>query len=215
MRARWMAPLVAAVLTVAAAGCGKSEQEKQAEEAAAQLEAAAKDMEAGAEEFAKGLEAMAKGLAGEDGAATVEPVSFKELQVALPDLPGWEKGKPTGERMTSPVAFSQTEVSYRKGDAEIELRIVDSGLQQLLLAPYTMFLTAGYEKETESGYEKSTKVKDHPGWEKWDADRRRGEVNAVVAKRFLVQAEGSNLENIQELQDAIGRTDFAKLAALE
>jgi hypothetical protein len=210
-----MAPLVAAVLAVAAAGCGKSEQEKQAEEAAAQLEAAAKDMEAGAEEFAKGLEAMAKGIAGEGGGATVEPVSFRELQVALPDLPGWEKGTPTGERMTSPVAFSQTEVRYRKGDAEIELRIVDSGFQQLLLAPYTMFLTAGYEKETESGYEKSTTVNEHPGWEKWDVESRRGEVNAVVAKRFLVQAEGSNLETIQELQDAVGRTDFAKLAALE
>ncbi|HEX7087273.1 MAG TPA: hypothetical protein VF198_12985 [Vicinamibacterales bacterium] len=213
MRARWMAPALVAALMVATTACGKSEQEKKAEEAAAQLEAAAKDMEAGAAEFAKGLEAMAKGLAGEG--ETVEPVSFKELQAALPDLPGWEKGKPTGERMTSPVPYSQTEVRYTNGDTAIEVRIVDSGFQQLLLAPYTMFLTAGYEKETESGYEKSTRIGGHPGWEKWDADDRRGEVNAVVGKRFLVQAEGSNLTDIKVLQDAIAQIDFAKLASLQ
>jgi len=29
-----------------------------------------------------------------------------------------------------------------------------------------MFLTAGYEKETERGYEKAVKVGEFPGWEK-------------------------------------------------
>lgn len=211
MRVRWMAPALAA-LAVVAAGCGKSEQERQAEKAAAQLEEAARNMEAGAAEFARGLEAMAKGLAG--GGETVEPVSFKELQAALPELPGWEMSRPTGEKMTSPVAFSQTEVRYTKDDSVIDVRIIDSGFQQLLLAPYAMFLTAGYEKETESGYEKSTKVGEHPGWEKWEAEDRRGEVNAVVGKRFLVQAEGSNLSDISVLRDAVARIDFAKLASL-
>ena len=226
MRRRWMAPALALALASAAA-CGKAEEERQveaaalhAEDAAAPLEAAGEQAEANADETAKGLEAMAEGLAGAAGALandgkTVDPVGFKELQALFPEIPGWERGKPTGERTTAPVAFSQAEVRYTNGDAEIELKIVDSGFQQLLLAPYTVFLTAGYERATESGYEKSTRVNRAPGWEKWDAASRQGEVNAVVGKRYLVQAQGSNVANIKVLQDAIARTDFKKLAELK
>ena len=59
------------------------------------------------------------------------------------------------------------------------MKIMDSGLNQLLMMPYSMFLTAGYEKETSDGYEKSTQVAGHPGWEKWDTSSKRGEVNAA------------------------------------
>ena len=225
MERRWVAPALALALATAAA-CGQTEERQveaaasQAQDAAAQLEAAGDQAEANANEAAKGLEAMAEGLAGAAGAfanegKAVEPVGFKELQALFPEIPGWKRGKPTGERMTAPVAFSQAEVRYTNGDGEIELKIVDSGFQQLLLAPYTVFLTAGYARETESGYEKSTRVNSAPGWEKWDAASRQGEVNAVVGKRYLVQAQGSNVANIKVLQDAIARTDFKKLAALK
>ncbi|MBK5298026.1 MAG: hypothetical protein JJE40_12780, partial [Vicinamibacteria bacterium] len=163
---------------------------------------------------------MAKGLAGAAGAVgtdgkPVDPVNFRDLQALFPDLPGWEKGKPTGEKMTAPMAFSQAEVRYTKGRSRIDLKIVDSGFHQLLLAPYTMFLTSGYERETENGYEKSTKVGNEPGWEKWNTVRKSGEVNAFVGKRFLVQAEGRDVQDITVLHDAIGKTDLAKLAAMK
>lgn len=226
MRATWIAPMLAVALVTTAA-CGKSEEQKQAEaaaeqarQAAAEIDKAGKQAEANANDMAKGLEAMAQGLAGAanamgSDAKPVDPVSFKELQVLFPELSGWEKGKATGERMTSPVAYSQAEVRYTKGDSSIELKIVDSGFHQLLLAPYTMFLTAGYEKETESGYEKSTKVNAEPGWEKWDNDAKHGELNAVVGKRFLVTAEGSNIEDVKVLQDALAKTNLAKLSTLK
>jgi hypothetical protein len=229
MRATCCAALAVALMATAA--CGKSEERKQAEAAAEQVKEAAakfddaakqaaKQGEAGSAEIANGLEAMAKGLAGAASAVDadgkpVDPVNFRQLQALFPDLPGWEKGKPTGEKMTSPVAFSQAEVRYTKGDSRIELKIVDSGFHPLLLAPYTVFLTSGYERETQNGYEKSTKVGDEPGWEKWNTVRKSGEVNAVVGKRFLVQAEGRSVEDIKVLHDAIDRTDLAKLAALK
>lgn len=59
--------------------------------------------------------------------------------------------KPKGERMTAPVAFSQTETRYRTGDAQIEVKIVDSAFQQMLVAPWAMFLAAGYEKKPTTG----------------------------------------------------------------
>ena len=229
MRATWCAAL--AVALVAGAACGKSEEQKQADaaaqqvkEAAAKYDAAAKEAakqgEAGGAEIAKGLEAMAKGLASAASAVDangkpVEPVNFRALQALFPDLPGWQKGKPTGEKMTAPVAFSQADVRYTKGASRIEMKIVDSGFHQLLLAPYTMFLTTGYERQTENGYEKSATVGNEPGWEKWNTVRKSGEVNAVVGKRFLVQAEGRGVEDIKVLHDAIGKTDLVKLAAMK
>jgi hypothetical protein len=209
---------VAALLGVGA--CGKSDQ-KQLEEAAKQAEQTAKTAEQasqqaakGLEQMAKGLEAMASGAAGGDQKA-VDPVSFKEMQALFPEMDGWTKEKPTGERMTSPFAYSQAQVRYTKGESNLELKIVDSGFNQLLLTPYAMFLQAGYEKETENGYEKSVQVKNQPGWEKWNTEGKDGELNAVVGKRFLVTIEGNQIEDAKVLHEVADKIDMNKLAALK
>jgi hypothetical protein len=94
------------------------------------------------------------------------------------------------------------------------MKMVDSGLNQLLLAPYTMFLTAGYEKETANGFEKSTKVNGQPGWEKWNSASRQGELNALVNKRFVVSIEGRRIDANDVLQGFADKIDMGKLAAL-
>ena len=214
----WVTGLVLAIVIT---GCGKSADEKKAEEAAQQAEETAKTAEKAAEEAAKGLEQMARGLeAAVSGRASgdekpVDPVSFRELQTLFPEVDGWTKGKPIGERMSSPFPFSQAEVTYTKGDARVELKMVDSGFNQLLLTPYAMFLQAGYEKETAEGYEKSTPVNGQPGWEKWNAEGKDGELNAVVGKRFLVTIEGDQIDDTKVLHDIAGKIDMEKLAALK
>ena len=217
-RFAWMTLVVAALTS---AGCGNAEQ-KQAEELAAKAEAAAKVAESGAQQAAKGIEQMAKGLEAmaSSGAAAmnttpVDPVSFRDLQTFFPDIDGWEKAKPTGERMTMPFAFSQAEVRYTKGTARVELKIVDSGFNQMFLAPYAMMMQSGYEKETERGYEKSTTVAGQPGWEKWNTEGKDGELNAFVGKRFLLTVEGRNVDDIKALHEIAGRVDVGKLAALK
>ncbi|HMF59746.1 MAG TPA: hypothetical protein VK595_05220 [Vicinamibacterales bacterium] len=212
------AGILAIAALVAAGACGKSTEEKKEEQ---KEERAAKTAEAGAAEAAKGLEQMAKGLQAMAGGAaagnaqSVDPVSFRDMQALFPDFDGWEKGKPTGERMSSPFKFSQAEVRYTKGDSRLELKMVDSGFNQLLLTPYAMFLTAGYEKETSDGYEKSTKVNGQPGWEKWDSSGKDGELNALVGKRFLVQIEGRGIEDTKLLHELAGKIDMAKLSTLK
>jgi hypothetical protein len=162
---------------------------------------------------------MAKGLAGAAGGDAdvkpVDPVSFRELQTVMPDVPGWEKDKPTGERMTSPFSYSQATVTYHKGDAEIEQKIVDSGFNQLLFAPFSMMMAADYEKETQDGFERSVKIGDFPGWEKWDSGTKNGELSLVVNKRFLVQLEGHGVDDVKALRDVLDKTDLTKLAALK
>jgi hypothetical protein len=117
--------------------------------------------------------------------------------------------------MTAPVAFSEASVTYRQGDASIDAKIVDSGFNQILMAPFTMFLSAGYEKETEDGYEKSVKVGEHPGWERWNSQGKDGELNAVVAKRFLLTLEGNGIQSTKVLYDLAQATDLAKLAGMK
>lgn len=217
--------LLAIVLTV---GCGKSEEQKAAEKAAEDAKAAAEAIQKaadsaaaagaaaeGAAGFAKALEGMAGAMAGKgpDGKA-VEPISFRELQAALPDVSGWTRGEVQGERMTSPIPFSQSEVQYTKGESQINVKIVDSAFNQILVAPWAMFLTAGYERESTDGYEKSVTVAGHPGFEKWNSQSKDGEVNLVVAKRFLVTIDGTNIDDTKTLLEFASRVDAAKLASL-
>ena len=197
--------VVTLALTLAAVGCHR-EEHKQAEDAAQQ---AAKAIE----QAANGLEGMAAGASGDVKA--VEPVSFRDLQTLFPDIDGWEKAKPTGERMTAPFPFSQAEVRYKKDDSRLEIKIMDSGFNQLLFTPYAMFMQAGYEKETSNGYEKSTTVGGQPGWEKWNTEGKDGQVNAFVGKRYILSVEGRNVEDIKVLHDVVGKIDLGKLAAMK
>jgi len=224
-------------------GCGPSEAERRAEEAKKQAEQAAaeaekattaaseaaakagsdmakgvEDLAKGAEGFAKAMEGMAGAMAGAataaNGGKAVDPVSFRDLQPLLPSVSGWTMNKPRGERMTSPVAFSQTEATYSNGNQRVDVKIVDSGFHQILLAPWTMFLARGYERETDSGYEKSVELNGNPGFEKWDSDDKSGELNLVVAKRFLVTVEGDRITDAKVLHEFMSKLDTAKLAGL-
>ncbi|MGE5244885.1 MAG: hypothetical protein ACM3SQ_11715 [Betaproteobacteria bacterium] len=224
------------IVSAAAAGaCSKSPADKtadqlqkgadsmqkgadQMEKSADSMQKGADSMQKGANSMAKGLEDMAKGLGaltGNPDQKPVDPVSFRDLETVMPDLPGWERGKPTGERMTSPVSYSQATVTYTKGNARIEHKVMDSALNQLLVAPFTMFLTAGYEKETDEGYEKSVKVGEYPGWEKWNSSDKDGELNAVVNGRFIVQIQGHGIDDPKVLHDLMEKTDLKKLASLK
>ncbi len=159
---------------------------------------------------------MAGALAGKgaDG-KPVEPVSFRELQGIFVQFDGWEMGKPTGEKISVPFAYSQAKVKYRKENQEIEVSVTDSGFNQLMLAPFSLFLTSGYEKETEHGYERSAKVAGYPGWEEWNSSRKDGEVNAVVNKRFIVKFEGDGVEDTKVLHQLAEASNLSKLASLK
>lgn len=220
MTRNWYLALALAA-ACALAACGQSNDGKAAEplqKASEDVQKSADSMQKGAEDMTKGLEAMAKGLAGAAGDAgvkPVDPVSFRDLQTVMPEVSGWDREKPTGERMTSPFSYSQASVTYRKGDAEIEQKIMDSGFNQLLFTPFSMLMTAGYEKETQDGFERSVNIDGNPGWEKWDSGSKNGELSIVVNKRFLVQLDGHGIDDIKTLREVLDKTDVKKLASLQ
>ncbi|MDO8835722.1 MAG: hypothetical protein Q7V01_08995 [Vicinamibacterales bacterium] len=173
---------------------------------------------AGAAEFARGMEQLGQAMQGlsqtTDG-QTYTPVSFRELHALLPEISGWEKGKPQGEMMTSPVKFSQSEVTYTKGDARIEVKIVDTAMSALMTMPYRMFMATGYMKETDSGYEKATTFSGNPGWMKWDGDSKHAEAGLIVGSRFLVTVEGNDVDDVKAVETIVSKLDLGKLASLK
>ena len=219
-----------ALVACSIAACGSSEKQKAADDlqksseqmakAADQMSKGTDAASQGAQDMAKGFAAMANGLAaaaggGADGVKPVDPVSFRELQTVMPEVSGWERKNPTGERMTAPFNFSQASVTYTKGDARIEQKIMDSGYNQMLFAPFSMFMVAGYEKETQDGFERSVNVGGNPGFEKWDKGTKNGELTVVVNKRFLVQVEGHDIADEKVLHTVLDQTDLKKLSGLK
>jgi hypothetical protein len=219
---KMLSAIVIAVMFTAA--CGKSEEQKQAEKAAEDLKKAAEALgqaaaqtgtaaaTTGMSEAAKAMQSVAAAMGGGDG-KPVDPVSFQTLQTHLPKVSGWEMEEPEGERMTMPIAFSQVETNYRKGEARIEAKIVDTGFAQMLIAPWSMMLASGYSRESSSGYEKATTVSGNPAIEKWDKSSKNGELNVLVGKRFMVTLEGRDLADMKQLQDFATNFDFGAIAA--
>jgi hypothetical protein len=221
--------ILASVLSLTLAACGKSEEQKAAEKAAEDVkqaaeaiaDAAAKTGTAAAAQattdVAKAMQGMAAalGAAGSPDGKPVDPIAFQTLQTHLPTVDGWERGEVEGERMTMPVPFSQVETQFRKGESRIDVKIVDTGFAQMLIAPWSMMLAAGYSRESTNGYEKATTVSGNPAIEKWDARQKRGELNVLVGKRYMVSFEGRRLDDIKDVQAFASATDFGKIAALK
>lgn len=219
---------VAVIVAMTFVACGKSQAQKDAEAAAEGAKKAAEAMAkasegaaaggaAGAADLGKALGGMAaalSGAAGGDG-KVVEPIAFQTLQTALPKVSGWQMEEPEGERMTSPVPFSQTEAKYKKGDSSIDVKVVDTGFAQLLVAPWSMMMAMGYSKESSNGFEKATTIGGNPGFEKWQKQSKNGELNIFVGKRFLVTIEGDEINDTKVLHDFASQMDFGKLAAMK
>ena len=217
--------ILAVVAVVALSACGKSEQQKQAEQAAEDLKKAAETMAKaaetqgtaaaaqGANDMAKAMQSMATAMSGGGDGKAIEPVAFQTLQSHLPKVSGWEMDEPEGERMTMPVPFSQVETQYKKGETRIEAKIVDTGFAQLLMAPWSMMMAAGYSRESSSGYEKSTSVSGNPAIEKWNKSSKNGELDVLVGKRFMLSLEGHDLNDIKQLQDFASNFNLSAIAA--
>ena len=108
--------------------------------------------------------------------------------------------------------FSQVETAYKKGDARINAKIVDTGFAQMLIAPWSMMLASGYSRESSSGYEKATTVSGNPAIEKWDKSSKNGELDVLVGKRFMVTIEGHDIDDMKQLQDFASNFNFGAIA---
>jgi X-X-X-Leu-X-X-Gly heptad repeat protein len=217
--------MIAGLVIAAAVGCGKSAEQQKAEEASKKIEEGAKAMQQGADQMAKsaqdssnqmaqGLQQMAQGFQ-QMAQGSTKAVDYEQLKNLLPDVDGWTRSDAKGEQLSMPVSYSRGEARYQKDESRISLEITDSAMNQLLLAPFSMFLSSGYSERSDDGFKRAAKVGGMPGLEEWNANSKHAEVTAVVGNRFIVAAKGDDVPSLDPVRKVVESVNFSKLAALK
>lgn len=160
------------------------------------------------------------GLAASLGAQQQKAVNFKQLQEFLPkiDLPGYTKGKPTGQS-SSAMGMSSSEASlkYVKDEETVEVNISDVTGVPMALAGLALMGATEFENQTENGYEKSVKIQGFPGTEKAETgESKSAEIQIIVGNRFIVRVSGSGMSDaalLRKLLDSMNLAGLAKLTA--
>jgi hypothetical protein len=147
--------------------------------------------------------------------SSAKAVDYESLKALLPEMDGWTRTDPKGEQVSMPVSHSRAEAHYRRDASEIELEISDTALNQLLLAPISMFLQSGYAERSDDGFTRARKIANQPGFEEWNAASHHAEVTAVAGGRFVVRATGDGVASIDPVRALVESVDMAKLVALK
>ena len=203
------------LIIVLMVACGKSEEQKEAEEMAEKMEEAASEMEESADDMAEAMKKMGEAMSGGE---EVEAVDFRELKKLLPEeLPGKKMVDASGEKTSSfGMNVSKAEAEYSSGNGEsINIEILDMGSMKGITAFTSLAWTmAEFDRETESGYERTTTYNDYKAFEEYNNDTKRGEIQLMVAERFLVQVDGYNVP-MEDLKDALDKIDLKKLESMK
>ena len=223
--------LIGGLMLVATAACGGSSQKATDTKPADQKSAASSSSSSpasspgqaagqaqatpGAQQAMQGLQQLAQGLQ-QMSKNTAKPVDFEELKALLPDIDGWTKSDVHGEQQTAMgMSQSNAKAKYTKGDSTIEIEIVDSTMNQVILAPMAIFLTTGYEEKSDDGYKKAVQVGGFPGFESWEKNAKHGEATAVVANRFIVSADAHAIDSPDVARKAVEAVNLSKLAGVK
>jgi hypothetical protein len=154
--------------------------------------------------------------AGQQGDKPVVPsVPFEQLVALLPESPGWTRSTPKGEQQNAGITMSRAHAEYEKGESSMELEIIDSSFNQLVLTPLAMYLATGFNERSTDGFKKAAPVSGYPGFESWENDARRAEVTVVVASRFIVHGTGRNVQDSAPVKALVQSVDLGKLASLK
>ena len=194
--------LLGILLVLALWSCGGKEEEQEKEEPKNAMEAIQQMAD-------KAQEMQEKG--------PVDPVDFRSLKELRPnEAAGLERTEATGEKNGAMgFSISQAQGKYEKDDARIEVEIMDTGgvggMAMMGMAAWSM---AEVDKETKSGYEKTTRVNGMKAFEKYDNDTKDGEVNVIVADRFVVNVKGRNV-TMDQIKDTLDDLELDQLAKLE
>lgn len=146
---------------------------------------------------------------------SVEVVNFRDLKALLPDSIGSAKRVSASGEKNSVMGFtiSQAEGAYKAGSTDTSIKFMDYGGTGLMgmLAAWSM---SEIDRETETGYERTTKIKGFKAIEKFDSSDKSGEIQIVVANRFMVEIEVTGGTD-KDLQAAANAIDLQKLSELK
>ena len=214
--------LVALSLALAlTTGC-KSPEQKAAEDAAKNMAEASKKMEeatrSGTANIGDAMAAMNAAMTGANAGKKVETVDYKQLKDLLPEsLPGMKRTNATGEKtsaMGMQVSNAEGRYSSDQGSS-LTIKISDIGSLTGLagMAAYAWAAT-DYDRESDNSYEKTTTFNGYKAHEKYDKQSKSGELSALVGNRFVVEAQGSDVD-MDAIKAALGKVDLRKLDGMK
>lgn len=208
---------VFAAAALALAACGKEEPPKPADPAA-RVEQAAKQLgdaarQGDVHQAGEAMKQMGQALSG---SVRVEPVDFRTLKGLLPEsIAGLKRVSSEGSRTNVVgIASSKAEAAYEDGKGgRIVLEITDVGTLSGVTAMAFAWVSVEIDKEGTSGYERTTTVNGRKAYERYDNATRTGELDVIVAGRFIVGAKATGVET-GTFKEAVAKLDLEKLEAL-
>ncbi|MCE7069220.1 MULTISPECIES: hypothetical protein [Dyadobacter] len=210
MKTSFMLSLVLASAMLLSSCGGKQEEKEGAEQEGAEQEADKSAVDA--------LEAFADKAKEMGSREAVDPIDFRKLKELMPEkIAGMSRTEATGEK-SGAMGFTVSTASAKykgEGEESLNIEIVDTGgiagVSTMALAGWSM---AEIDKETTTGYEKTTKIEGYKAFEKYDNEGKSGEVNVLVADRFVVNVQGDHI-TVDQLKNALKDLDLAKLGNLK
>lgn len=184
--------------------CGEKKTESPLDE----LKDKAKDMENLGNQMKELSEGVTEGK-------KVNPVDFRELKSLLPENVGsFNRTNIEGEKVNAMgmnISHADANYSDKDGAQSIDLKITDLGSVSGLsgLAAYGWYMV-DIDKENETGYEKTFTYKGNKGYEKYDNQGKYGELSVLVAKRFIIEANGNSV-SMDQIKAAVDAIDIGKL----
>lgn len=150
-------------------------------------------------------------------------VDFRKLKELMPaELEGLKRTENSGEKNSfGAVSMSTAKAQYKKSkdqddekEPSINLELIDYGGVEMAKGLAMAWTMAEIDKDSDSGYEKTVKVKGNPGMETWEKEAKRGRVQVLIANRFILTLETTNLPS-DKLIKITESLPLDKIAALK
>jgi len=166
------------------------------------------------EESAKAFERAAASAEGRGGGEQVAVVDPERLSALLPaSVAGFARGEVSSSTGgVGGLNGSQAEAEYTRGDARIRLQVTDMG-GAAAFGQLASAFDVRHSERSGDRYEKVEKIDGRLTTEKYDGKSRSGEYSVIVGERFLIEADGDDVD-MNQLRGAVQAVGFGRLEAL-
>ena len=153
------------------------------------------------------------------GGEKVEVVNFRKLKELLPEeLDVMKRTGFSGEKTNAfgiNVSKSEGEYTSEDNNQKITITIMDMGSMKGL-AGMTAFAWswAEIDKESDDGFERTFEYKGHKAYEKYNTNYQDGEVQVLVAKRFMLEIKGSDTP-MEKMHSALDEVNIGDLESMK
>lgn len=154
----------------------------------------------------------------QESGVTYEVVDFRQLRDLLPEsAAGLERTEIEGERqgMGGSITISKANAVYSNEDnSRINVTLFDgAGAMGMFAMVGAAWMMVDVDRESSDGFERTSTFEGGKSFEKYSERNARGELQFIVADRFLVSLEGSGI-TMDELYEAARDIDLRGLEAL-